>query len=185
MKLPRVPSRIGPGFAFSIVNRAIRECLSDKKFGQKEINEVLTFFDMNPPECVFCGSPDVKRWDHLVPIKKDGETVLGNMVPACAHCDDFKGKNLFEEWMISEVKGSPKNRGVKDVKKRLEQIKAYKKHYGYTPRRLEKRLDKNELKMLTKIRSGIQELREDIDEVIKHYKDRQTELNKKKKRSNF
>ena len=42
--------------------------------------KVLDFFDPTPHECIFCGNLDVKRWDHLVPISKGGDTVLGNMV---------------------------------------------------------------------------------------------------------
>ena len=72
----------------------------------------MAFFGKNPPECVFCGNREVKRWDHLVPVMKGGETVLGNMVPACARCDDSKQAFPFEEWMVSDAKWSPKSRGV-------------------------------------------------------------------------
>ena len=81
-KLPRVPGRTTPGFAFSILDRAISECLSRRQFGAVEIKQVIEFFDIDPPECVFCGATPVSRWDHLVPINGGGETLLGNMVPA-------------------------------------------------------------------------------------------------------
>ena len=155
-----------------MVERALSECLAYRQFGQKEIAEVLAFFGTDPPECVFCGSPEVKRWDHLVPINKGGETVLGNMVPACARCDDSKRDLPFEEWMTSNSEGSPKSRGIKDVDQRVEHINAYVQRYSYTPRSLEQRLDEYESERLATIRSGLQELRKEIDMLIEHYRTR-------------
>lgn len=60
MKLPKIPKRTTPGFAFPMVDRALSECLSHRQFGSKEIKQALEFFGQNPPECVFCGSKDVK-----------------------------------------------------------------------------------------------------------------------------
>ena len=172
MKFPKVPQRTTPGFAFSIVERALQECLAARRFGPEEIAKVLAFFGADPPECVYCGSHEVRRWDHLVPVNKGGETVLGNMVPACAHCDDSKRDLPFEEWMTSDAAGSPKSRGVEDIDKRVERIKAYVQHFGYTPRSLEERLNEHELERLTTIRSRLQELREDIEELIEDYRTR-------------
>jgi len=134
--------------------------------------EILAFFGTDPPECVYCGSTDVKRWDHLVPINKGGETVLGNMVPACARCDDSKRAEPFEEWMISSVKGSPQSRGIADVAQRIERIKAYVRHFGYEIQTLEERLGRQELEMLRNIQSRLQELREDVDTLIGDYRTR-------------
>lgn len=172
MKLPRVPQRTTPGFAFSMVERALSECLAARQFGQKEIAEVLAFFGTDSPKCVFCGAPEVKRWDHLVPVNKGGETVLGNMVPACARCDDSKRDLAFEEWIMSDAKWSLKSRGIKDVDQKVERIKAYVQHYGYTPRSLEQRLDEHDSETLARIRSRLQRLRKDIDALIEDYRTR-------------
>lgn len=172
MTLPRVPQRTTPGFAFSIVNRVLQDCLGRRQFGQKEIKEVLEFFRAGQPECVFCESKEVKRWDHLIPIVRGGETVLGNMVPACASCDDSKRDLPFEEWMISDIGGSPKSRGIKDIGQRVKRIKAYMQHFDYAPRSLEEHLSKNELKRLKTIHSKIQELREDIEALIDDHQSR-------------
>jgi len=171
-KLPRAPQRTTPGFAFSMIGRALNGCLAARQFGQKEMAEILAFFGTDPPECVYCGSPDVKRWDHLVPINKGGETVLGNMVPACARCDDSKRAEPFEEWMTSGVNGSPQSRGIADVAQRIERIKAYVQHFDYRVRTLEERLDGQELEKLEAIQSLLQELREDVDTLIGDYRDR-------------
>jgi hypothetical protein len=124
-KLPRVPQRTTPGFVFSILDRSIKDCLSRRQFGLVEIKQVIDFFGEGPPECVFCGSAAVARWDHLVPITSGGETVLGNMVPSCARCDDSKQHRPYEEWMLSEGPSSLKGRGVTDVEARIERLKEY------------------------------------------------------------
>lgn len=78
MKLPRVPARTTTGFAFSMVDRALRERLAERKFGRAEVEKVLEHFG-DPPNCAFCGDERIARWDHLVPVTRGGDTVLGNM----------------------------------------------------------------------------------------------------------
>ena len=155
-----------------MVGRALRECFAERQFGQEEMAEVLSFFATDPPECVFCGSQEVKRWNHLVAINEGGETVLGNMVPACARCDDSKRSEPFEEWMISSVKGSPQSRGITDVAQRIERIKAYVQRFDYRVRTLEERLDGQELERLRSVQSRLQELRKDVDTLIADYRTR-------------
>lgn len=153
-----------------MIGRALNECLAARQFGQKEMAGILAFFGTDPPECVYCGSPDVKRWDHLVPINKGGETVLGNMVPACARCDDSKRDEPFEEWMVSGVKRSPQSRGIVDVAQRIERIKAYVQHFDYRVRTLEERPNRQELERLKDIQARLQGLRKDVDALIADYR---------------
>lgn len=170
MKLPKAPERTTPAFAFSMVERALQECLATRQFGQDEMMRVLAFFGTDHPECVFCESSEVKRWDHLIPVSKGGETVLGNMVPACARCDDSKRDLYFEEWMTSNATGSPKSCGVKHINQRVELIKTYVEHFHYTPRSLEERLNKKELGKLKIIRLRLRELRRDIENLIEGHR---------------
>lgn len=172
MAHPKVPQRTTPGFAFSMIDRSLQDCLARRQFGNAEIEKVLDFFNTHPPECVFCGSKDVKRWDHLVPISKGGETVLGNMVPACARCDDSKRDLHFDEWLTSDTKYSPKSQGIKDIDQKSELIKKYMQHFAYKPTSLEERLDKSELERLNKIRSRLQEIRNEIELLIEGHKKR-------------
>ncbi len=173
MQLPSVPQRTTPGFAFSMVDRALLECLATRQFGRAEIAEVLAFFGADPPECVYCGSHDVRRWDHLVPVKEGGETVLGNMVPACARCDDSKGSLHFAAWMKADVPGSPKSRGVADLERRIARIEAYVRHFGYVPRALPERLDEAERARLEAIRGRLREVRGEIERLIDDYRRRE------------
>jgi hypothetical protein len=167
MTLPRVPQRTTPGFAFSMVQRAINDCLSTRAFGQREVREVLAFLGTDPPECAFCGSKDVKRWDHLVPIKQGGETVLGNMVLSCARCDDSKQDTPFEKWMLTTVK---EVFGVKDVDARLGKIREYVQKFGYKATSLEERLGQDEMKRLEDIRRVLAQVRENTDTLISDYR---------------
>lgn len=169
MKLPKVPQRTTTGFVFPMIERTLKECFAARQFGQEEIAQVLKFFGAEQPECAFCGSSEVKRWDHLLSISKDGETVLGNMVLACAQCDDSKQDKPFEEWMTSGTKYSPKSLGIKDVSQRIKRIKTYIQHFGYVPRSLEDRLNKHELERLKIIRSKLLDIRGDIEMLIKDY----------------
>ena len=77
------------------------------------------------PATCFLISPHVQRWDQLVPVCKGGETILGNMVPACARCDDAKRQFTFEEFMDGSGGHSPLSRGVKVL------VDAYRKRTGY------------------------------------------------------
>jgi len=169
--LPLSPSRTTTGFAFSILDRAIREGIARRKFGKTEKAQVLEFFDNSTPECVYCGSKDVKRWDHLVPIRNGGDTVLGNMVLACARCDDSKQHFEFEEWMTSSGRFSPQSQGVKDLQNRINKIKSYVDHFGYQPRHLDERLDSVEREKLEEIKESMGEIRAEVEELIRNHRE--------------
>lgn len=172
MKLSRAPQRTTPGFAFSMLGRALKDCLATRQFGRAEMREVLAFFGADPPTCVYCGSPDTKRWDHLIPVNQDGETVLGNMVPACARCDDSKRDVPFAKWMRSDAKNSPRSREIANVDQRIQRIQAYIQHFGYQVRPLNERLNAQELAHLVDIQQRMQTLRQDMDALIQEYRAR-------------
>ncbi|MCK4794577.1 MAG: HNH endonuclease [Desulfobacteraceae bacterium] len=171
MSLPRIPSRTMPGFVFSVVDRCLKDCIAKRKFGKKEIQKVIEFFG-NKEECVFCGSKEVKRWDHLVPVAKGGETMIGNIVPSCNTCDDSKGDRSFENWMQSDCPGSPKSRLIPDIGRRIKRIEEYVAHFNYVILPLEDRLDADETEKLRQIRDDAQFLRSQIEELIAQYRQR-------------
>ena len=173
MNLPRAPQRTTPGFAFSMVERALMDCFGKRSFGRTEMSEVLGFFFGNgPPQCVYCGSSVVARWDHVVPVSKGGEAVLGNMVLSCASCDDSKRDVPYEEWMVSNVPSSPNSRGIPDVQARIARVEAYVRHFGYAVLPLDERLNKSEMERLVKIRTTLQDSRREIDSLIEEYRAR-------------
>lgn len=134
---PKTPQRITAAFAFSYIDRAIQEGTARRDFGPRERKVVFEFFGR--VECVFCGSSEVKRWDHLVAVKNGGDTILGNMVPACSTCDDSKQDRPFEQWMLGSAPKSPQSRGVADLNSRIKRIKDYVSRFAYTPASLESR----------------------------------------------
>lgn len=170
--IPKSPQRITTGFSFSNVERSLQEGLGERQFGKKEQLMVIRFFGENPLRCVYCGSTEVKRWDHLVSVSQGGETLVGNMVPACSPCDDSKQHQAFDEWMRSDKARSPKTLGVKDLSERIKILNAYVKHYGYVATKLEDRLVNGELTELRRIRTTLGKVRKEIEALIKDYGDR-------------
>lgn len=172
MTLPLVPQRTTPGFVFSNIERAISDCLGHRQFGASEKAAVIAFFGDEIAACVFCGDTNVGRWDHLVSINQGGETILGNMVLACAACDDSKQHRPFDVWMRSSAPGSPTSRHVVDVEARIVRIKEYVAHYKYVVEPLDERLDDAERAALVNIRQKLQEARREADALIERYRSR-------------
>ena len=53
--------------------------------------------------CVYCGqSYDLHELtiDHVKPRSKGGETITRNCVPACRCCNQDKGSEHWEDWML-------------------------------------------------------------------------------------
>jgi hypothetical protein len=46
---------------------------------------------------------------------RGGDTVPGNIVPACSKCDDPKRSLPYDEWAVGSTPGSPRSCGVTDV----------------------------------------------------------------------
>ena len=173
MTLPRAPQRITPSFAFSYIERSIQEGLTLRKFGRPEMDEVLRFFfDGRDPECVYCGSEDVRRWDHLVPVMAGGDTIVGNMVLACSQCDDSKQATEFEQWMTGDAPRSPLSRGVLDIESRVERIREYVRHHNYVVISLIERLDRRESDELKEIRERMADNRRRLELLIADHRAR-------------
>lgn len=166
MELPRAPQRTTTGFAFSFVDRAIQEGLADRKFGPKEMAAVIEHFGTARPQCAYCGDEHVARWDHLVAVNCGGDTVLGNMVPACSRCDDSKRDVPFEEWMRSDAQHSPKSRRIPDLDQRIIRLHEYTARYAYSPRDAEERLGVAEREELTRLRQSLLALRKEIEQFL-------------------
>ena len=168
LSLPRPPQRTTPGFAFSIVERALRDCIAERGFGAQELQVAAAFFG---GACAFCGGP-IQRWDHLVSVSAGGDTVLGNMVPACAKCDDSKQGSDFEAWARGAAPSSPTSRGIPDIEERLSRLREYVSAYGYQAREPEDRLTADELRQYEVIRRDLQKARDDADEFLRMYRQR-------------
>src|SRR6185436_7000990 len=125
---------------------------------------VLAHFGNDPPTCVYCGSTEVRRWDHLVAVMVGGETVVGNLVPACQPCDDSKQHRAYAEWMRH-----PK-RLREDTEERIAKLVSYVSHFGYVVIPLEKRVDAETLARIEDFRRRLKDLRREAEEVLANAK---------------
>lgn len=80
--------------------------------------------------CVFCGSSATKENrgivpDHLIPVTRFGELVIGNTVPACQTCNDSRGDGDWRPFVRAKYPG--------DSETQIERIEAYLKCHPYHP----------------------------------------------------
>lgn len=172
MRDPNFPSDGGLSIAFSMIERALTDGLSTNRFGRREAETVKQFFfDKGREHCVFCGDRDPNRWDHLIPLKEGGETVIGNIVPACQPCDDSKQHNHFEKWMLGTAPKSPRSRGIPHLDARIERLKSYMEEFKYLPRPLASRLTTEQYQQLQLVFDKIRSLRAEVERFIVSNKD--------------
>ena len=96
--------------------------------------------------------------------------MLGNMVLACAACDDSKQASEFEQWMNGDAPLSPQTRGVLDIDDRVKRIRDYIKYYGYETKDIDQRLNKSERDELQDIQQQIGRYRQRLDLLISNYR---------------
>lgn len=63
----------------------------------EEIAEILR--DGDDGLCAYGCGRVATSWDHVVPVSKDGETVPGNIVPACRPCNSSKSNGDPVPWL--------------------------------------------------------------------------------------
>ncbi len=51
-----------------------------------------------PGPCHYCGSPDARHVDHVIPLCQGGTHDLVNLVRACGSCNSAKGPRTPEQW---------------------------------------------------------------------------------------
>lgn len=50
-------------------------------------------------QCAYCGKPCKRlQLDHVIPLSRGGEHHIGNILPACPHCNMSKNDKLLIEW---------------------------------------------------------------------------------------
>ena len=50
--------------------------------------------------CFYCGTTARMSMDHVVPISRDGQHSIGNVLPACIGCNSSKGHRTIMEWRL-------------------------------------------------------------------------------------
>lgn len=65
-----------------------------------EVKEYLS--NLFKHKCAYCRKNKIESWDHIVPVKKKGNSEPYNIAPACISCNSSKqDKNVFD-WMLSK-----------------------------------------------------------------------------------
>lgn len=159
-----------PATAFKYLERALQEGLGRREFGSADMRQVKEFFGA-PISCVYCGSDDWDRWDHLVPAISGGESVLGNMVTACQPCDDSKGSRPFDSWMAARAIARPDASWAADTPARIVRLREYQRQFGYVATKAESRLSPERLVQFKDLIRRAKELQRDIEAFIRPPKD--------------
>ena len=78
----------------------LKDRLYMRKRGVRRMSElakelVLELFE---GKCAYCDN-DATTWDHVIPVSKGGQTVKGNMLPACCRCNSSKRDRNIDEWL--------------------------------------------------------------------------------------
>jgi 5-methylcytosine-specific restriction endonuclease McrA len=73
-----------------------RECRRDAK------RWTLARAKVPPGPCHYCGAPDARHVDHVIPRNQGGTHDLSNLVRACKDCNLAKGCRTPEQWRRGE-----------------------------------------------------------------------------------
>jgi 5-methylcytosine-specific restriction endonuclease McrA len=57
-------------------------------------------FERDNYTCVYCSKPsDTLHCDHIIPLSRDGKSVLDNLATSCSHCNTSKGAMKVDAWL--------------------------------------------------------------------------------------
>lgn len=131
LKLFRMPKPMKiTGRSSSITNAFINSIIPVVEPTEEQVKEALTILGMlDDYQCSYCGAV-ASEWDHLRPLvvnKKPTGFIseIHNLVPACGKCNQSKGNKDWRKWMMSDAALSPKTKGVKDVRERMQRLEKY------------------------------------------------------------
>lgn len=131
MSLDKLPNRTYPALGFTLTDRGVKEFFA-KRCPRTDLEDLHRYFRKHGGlGCIYCGSPNASRWDHVHPISQGGDTVKGNLVPACSSCDDSKQHKTLDAWFSGKAKMRPPEERRAAIK---QAIAKYQRHFQYRPR---------------------------------------------------
>lgn len=137
MPLDKLPIKMSPGLGLSMLDRAIKESFAER-CSLGDLEKVRQYFSQNGGlRCIYCQAKNPMRWDHLHAVSRGGDTVPGNLVPACQRCDDSKQDKDIDEWVAGKSKHRPKADSLARIQ---AEVKAYQAHFSYGPREFDAKL---------------------------------------------
>ena len=121
------------------VSRGLREIIAPRQTMSKDQwGRVLQEFG---GLCFFCGSAGTAENrgivpDHLIPVTRFGELVIGNTVPACQTCNDSRGEKDWRPFLRTRFPGDPEAQ--------IAQVEAHLEKHDYRPATLDSALSASE-----------------------------------------
>jgi 5-methylcytosine-specific restriction endonuclease McrA len=89
-------------------------------FTNKQWDECKSLFNNR---CAYCGKELPLTQDHFIPLSKNGEFTINNIIPACGRCNSSKCNRDFFEWYPKQ-----KTYSKKREKKILNHLKYNEQH---------------------------------------------------------
>lgn len=160
MRLKKLPIKMSAGLGLSMIDRAVKEHFVER-CKRTELAAVHEYFAAQGEVlCFYCGASEPTRWDHLHSVSRGGDTMPGNLVPACGRCDDSKQHRDVEEWVAGKSPHRPSADRLPDL---LARIEAYRQHFSYMPVEFEQRLSPEQLRRYRRFREEIDALRRHLE----------------------
>lgn len=161
-RLSKLPIKMSAGLGLSMIDRAVKEAFASARCLKADLGQLRDFFAIDGDlRCFYCEAVEPTRWDHLHAVSRGGETLLGNLVPACARCDDSKQNRDVDEWVASKSKHRSSLERLPVLQAR---IAAYQQHFGYVPVEFEQRLSPEQLRRYRRFREQITAFRRYLEE---------------------
>lgn len=128
-KMP-VPMKI-TGRSSTITNAFVNSIIPIVPPTDGDVETALSILGMTHStiECSYCGDT-YSEWDHLRPLVKDKKPTgyiseIQNLVPSCGKCNQSKGNQDWQHWIVSDANKSPRTRGVTDIDVRIHRLNSY------------------------------------------------------------
>lgn len=160
MPLEKLPTKMSAGFGLSMIDRAVKESFADR-CPTAQLSQIRRYFEANGGlSCLYCRQAPATRWDHLHPVSRGGDTVPGNLVPACGSCDDSKQDRDVEDWLAS---ASEKRPPIGEQARIVAEVEAYRTHFQYVPRSFEDKLSPQQLVTYRAFQEELRALRSHLE----------------------
>ena len=160
-RLGKLPIKMSAGLGLSMIDRAVKEKLLPSRCTPADLAEIRAYFEANGGDrCFYCDALEPTRWDHLHAVSKGGDTMPGNLVPACARCDDSKQDRDVEGWIASTSRHRPHPERLASLQ---HKIGAYRQHFHYEPVEFAQRLSPGQQDTYARFRAEIDALRRHLE----------------------
>ncbi len=115
----------------TITNSFVTSIIPSIYPSEEEAQEALNILGQKVEDlrCVYCGDNSTE-WDHLRPLGRRKRPTgyiseIANLVPSCGKCNQSKGCQEWETWMLGPARLSPTSRKVPDLQRRIRKLKTF------------------------------------------------------------